>query len=114
MPDHTKGLHHHHIRKRIHHKYEEYPHPHKFKRFIDRAIYVVGIVGPLMTIPQIVKIWVYQNASGVSLASWIAFSITSSFWLMYGIVHKEKPIIITYALWVLLKISIVIGILLYG
>jgi len=56
------GLHHYHKRKR-----EKFPVSHKWKRFMDKAIYGVGIFGPLMTLPQIGKIWIEKNASGVSL-----------------------------------------------
>ncbi|MFC1691296.1 SemiSWEET family sugar transporter [Nanoarchaeota archaeon] len=108
-----KGLHHFHKRKRIHHKHEQYPHPDKFKRFMDKAIYVVGVLGPIMTIPQLLKIWVDKNAIGVSLVSWIAYLIGAVFWVVYGIIHKEKPIIITYALWIVLDIFIVAGIIIY-
>ena len=64
----TDGLHHAHTRKRIT-KMEEYPHPIMWKRFIDKAIYVIGIFGPIMTIPQLYKIYIDQNATGVSTIS---------------------------------------------
>jgi len=47
----TEGLHHFHRRKRIYQKHEPYPHPDKWKRFMDHAIYCVGVFGPIMTIP---------------------------------------------------------------
>jgi len=46
------GLHHLDLRKRIHLKKEKYPHPDKFKNFIDKAIFIVGIIGPLFAIPK--------------------------------------------------------------
>lgn len=106
----SHGLHHASMRKRN----KDYPHKDKWKRIMDRLIYVVGIVGPIMTIPQLLKIWVEQNASGVSVSSWIAYAICSFFWLIYGIMHKEKPIIITYALWIILDVFIIIGIFIHG
>ena len=114
MGNHTEGLHHHHSRKRIYQKHEVYPHPDKWVNFMDKAIYAVGIFGPLMTIPQLMKIWVDKNASGVSVVSWSAYLFTAVFWLIYGIMHKEKPIIVTYSLWIILEIFIVVGILMYG
>ena len=114
MIQHTEGLHHFHTRKRIHVKHEPYPHPHKWKRFMDHAIYAVGIFGPIMTIPQVTKIWIHRNAAGVSAISWISYIIAAVFWLIYGIMHKEKPIILTYTIWIFLEIFIVVGVLLYG
>ncbi|MFC1752460.1 hypothetical protein ACFL96_03600 [Thermoproteota archaeon] len=109
----TEPLHHHHRRKRIHQKHEPYPHPDKAKKFMDRAIYGVGIFGPIMTLPQVSKIWIEKNAAGVSAISWGAYLITTSFWLAYGIMHKEKPIIMTYSLWLVLELFIITGVLIY-
>lgn len=108
------GLHHFHRRKRIYQKHEPYPHPDKFKRFIDKSIYFVALFGIVMTLPQITKIWVEKNAAGVSAASWTAYTITAMFWLIYGVAHKEKPIIVTNSLWIVLEVLIVVGALIYG
>lgn len=108
------GLLHAHTRKRVHQQLETYPHPNKWKRIMDKAIFVVGAVGPVMTIPQLAKIWLEKNAVGVSALSWGAYLITAIFWLMYGIMHKEKPIIFTYSIWIVLEALIVVGTLIYG
>ena len=110
----TDALHHFHIRKRIHQKHEPYPHPNKWKALMDKIIYAVGIAGPLLTIPQLTKIWVDKNASGVSIVSWSAYLVIGVFWLTYGIMHKEKPIILTYSLWIIINAFIVVGIIIYG
>jgi len=110
----SKGTHHLSKRRRIHKKQEPYPHPDKRKRYLDKIIYVVGVLGPIMTIPQVLKIWVDKDASGVSGISWFSFLIFAVIWIVYGVVHKEKPIIFTYSLWVLLDIFIIIGIIMYG
>ncbi len=114
MVNHTSGLHHYHIRKRIHQKHEVYPSPKKSIRFMDKAVYIVGIIGPLMTIPQLMKIWIEQNVSGISILSWGTYLFTALFWLVYGIIHKEKPLIFMYSLWVLVEIFVVIGIAIYA
>lgn len=107
-------LHHFHRRKRIHQKHEPYPHPNKWKRLMDRLIYIVGIFGPIMTIPQLMKIWIEKNAVGVSPISWGSYLVIAMFWVIYGIIHEEKPIILTYTVWIVLDIFIVIGTLMYG
>jgi uncharacterized protein with PQ loop repeat len=110
----SHGLHHFHRRKRIHQNHEPYPHPDKWKNFLDKIIYFVGILGPLMTIPQVWNIWVLKNASGVSILSWSTYLFVAIVWVLYGIVHKEKPIIVTYAIWIILDILIILGIILHG
>lgn len=108
------GMHHFNIRKRIHKKHEPYPHHEKWKRFVDKAIYVAIIFGLVMTIPQVTRIWFEKNAAGVSVLSWSAYMLIAIFWLMYGFIHQEKPIIVTNILWILMDIFIVVGIFIYG
>jgi uncharacterized protein with PQ loop repeat len=114
MTNQIQGMHHYHVRKRVHRNIEAYPHPDKAKAFMDKMIFVVGALGPIMTIPQIVKIWMEKSAAGVSLISWGAYLFFAFFWLAYGIMHKEKPIIFTYILWIIFEALIVLGIIMYG
>ena len=81
---------------------------------MDKLIYVVGIIGVIMTLPQLTKIWMEKNASGVSIVSWGAYAILAIFWIIYGVMHKEKPIILTYSAWFVIDTLIVIGLLIYG
>ena len=110
----SHGLHHFHRRKRIHQKHEKYPHPNKWKGIMDKLIFVVGVAGPIVTLPQILKIWIEQNATGVSVVSWIAYLILATFWLIYGIMHKEKPIIVAYTGWIIAELLVIIGTFIYG
>ena len=105
------GLRHIHKRKRVH--FEPYPHPDKRKRFLDRAAYFFAFFGPIMTIPQTLRIWILKSAGGVSPITWSAYLIVAVFWLIYGIEHKAKPIIATNILWVILDIFIIAGTLVY-
>lgn len=106
--------HHLHIRKRIHQKHEKYPNPDRTKNIIDKLVYLAGFFGLAMTIPQITKIWIEQNASGISVISWGSYFVTGLVMIAYGVVHKEKPIIVTYLLWEVFHILIITGTLLYG
>ncbi len=107
-----KGLHHYHQRKRLHEKKEKYPHPDKWKRIMDKLIYVVGIIGPLTSIPQMINIWVYGMIEGVSVITWAALAVVAFFWVIYGVMHRERPIIVAHGLWVIFDILIVLGVLL--
>ena len=71
-------------------------------------------MGPIVTIPQLIEIWLNKNASGVSVISWIAYLVGAMFWLFYGLVHREKPIIFTYGVWIVIDILIVIGTIIYS
>jgi uncharacterized protein with PQ loop repeat len=110
----SKGLHHFHKRKRVYENLEQYPHPDKWKNLLDKMIYFVGIFGPLMTAPQLAKIFIEKSAEGLSLITWASYVVVAIFWVIYGIAHKEKPIIVIYFFWVVVNSLAVIGILLYG
>ncbi|MBP9719415.1 MAG: hypothetical protein KBD46_03015 [Candidatus Levybacteria bacterium] len=83
-------------------------------RYINIIIYLFVIIAPLFTLPQVIDIWVLQKIEGVSLTTWAAYTTFSFFWLLYGLYHREKPIIISNSIFVLLDAFIVIGILVYS
>src|SRR3989338_1017874 len=104
----NQGLHHFHQRKRLFKSYEQIPSTNNLKNFMDKSIYIVGILGPLMTLPQVYKIWAEKSANSLSMATWITYWLMAVFWLIYGIIHKEKPIIITNFLFMVINLSIVV------
>jgi uncharacterized protein with PQ loop repeat len=110
MPD---AIHDIHKRKRQHIHKEQYPHPIAYKRHLDRTIYIIGIISPLMGAIQSYKIWESQEAASISLSMFSFNLFANILWFSYGITHKEKPIIIMYTLWFFVNLSIVTGILLY-
>ncbi len=110
----TDVVHHYHKRKRIHEKHEQYPNPDKYKRSMDKLIYIIAILFPIMLIPQVLKIWIMKTAEGLSLITWISYVVFTIFWIIYGFLHKEKPIIITNLLFLVLHSLIMIGIIIYG
>lgn len=81
---------------------------------MDGAIYAAGVVSPMMTLPQIWQIWEAQSAEGVSLITWSSYLFFSVLWLFYGVIHKEKPIIISNALWIGINATIVSQIFIFS
>ena len=115
---------HHHVHKKHEWKFSTYikhfvtlfsgpSNQERLKKKFDKFISVVALVGPIMTTPQIINVWVYQHVEGLAIASWGTYVMTSSFWLIYGILHKERPIILANIAWLLANASIVIGILIF-
>ncbi len=113
MPSQTIGLRHYSLRKRIHQKNEAYPSPDKFKRFYDKFIYAIVILAPIVNIPQLLKIWIEKDASGVSAISWLFFSVMSVTWFVYGILHKDRHIWMMYSALIVIQAFIAIGAILY-
>lgn len=81
---------------------------------LDVLVYISGILGPLATIPQVIQIYSTHNAAGVSVASWSLYALFDLPWVVYAIVHKERPLMICYILWFGFNASVAVGALIYG
>lgn len=110
----ASALHHLHIRERFHKELQSYPHPKKLLRVIDECVYIVGIFGQVMTIPQIYTIWIDHNAGGVNPWTWWSYVAQATVWFVYGIVHKAKPIMVTYFVWIIMNTLVALGAFIYG
>lgn len=82
--------------------------------FLDKLTFVVGVIGPFTVLPQIYSIFSTKSAAGVSLATWLLIFIVTFPWILYGLAHKEKSIIVSFILWEVVNLLVVIGVLLYG
>ncbi len=91
-----------------------YPHPQKKKRILDIIIYPIGVLGPLITVPQAFKIWTEKTAEGVSITSWLGLFCIAIAWIIYGVAHKDKPITLTNIGFAAVQFFIVLGIIMYG
>jgi len=88
-------------------------HSKKSVMILDRWVMVVGILAPLTAIPQIYTIVSTQSSKEVSLSTWLLFIVIATFWLLYGIAHEEKAIIVNNSLWIMMEFIIVGLILIY-
>lgn len=102
------GMHHHRKRKRPTVRPEQ-----KLNTVIDSAVYVMTGIALLANIPQLVNIWGYGKTEGVSVITWSGFALGSLFWLWYGLIHKEMPIVVTNIAAFLIQVSVVVGIVIY-
>lgn len=99
----------------LHHRYKKSVSATKpWQKFIDSLAYIGGVMIPIMTIPQLLKIIQTKSAASLSLISWVSYLIGVIFWLIYGISRKEKVIIVTYSLSVVIYGLVVIAIIVYG
>jgi uncharacterized protein with PQ loop repeat len=93
--------------------HDPFPHPHPSIRFLDNLVLIVGILGPLMAIPQILNIYINHDATGVSGITWGSFALFNIIWIAYGYVHKAKPVLVAYILWFIVNSTVAIGTLIY-
>lgn len=81
---------------------------HKTTLFIDSLTYVVGVGGNLAVIPQIMKAW-QSDAPGLSVLTWLLFTLFGFVWLAYAIIHKAKPLIVAQAVGISCNLLVVAG-----
>ena len=86
----------------------------RYVHFLDRITFFAGVVGPFTVLPQVYEIFSTKNASGVSLISWIMMFVVTLPWIFYGMAHKEKSIIVSFILWEVVNLMVIVGILIYS
>lgn len=114
MPNPSIGKLHQDMRKRVHRKLEPLPHPNKFKSILDKTIIFIGLIGPIITIPQLIKVWSVKDATGLSLITWSTWLLIDIVWITYGFAHKVMPIVYAHGAYFIIQVGVVAGILMYS
>ena len=83
---------------------------HKVKT-LDRLTYLTGIMLPILTIPQAYTILVDKQTAGVSLFTWAFYLFASLLFAIFGIIHREKLLMVTYIPFTIIEAAIVLGLL---
>jgi uncharacterized protein with PQ loop repeat len=87
--------------------------PTKIIRLLDKLILFLSFITPLSALPQIIEVFLKKDAGSVSVITWGLWWIISIPWLIYGIVHRIKPIIIVNSLWLLVHSMMIALIIIY-
>jgi MtN3 and saliva related transmembrane protein len=79
----------------------------------EQLMVLVGLASPIATIPQVIKTFAThpQHAVGQSLITWAVYTLIAVLWVVYGVRHRELPLIIGNALGVIMYGLVVVGIL---
>jgi len=80
---------------------------------LERVIRIFSVLTMLMTVPQVLAIWVDRTSAGVSVVSWAAYLCSACLWLGYGLRKRDPTIYVACIGWILLDVAIVVGALLY-
>ena len=107
------GFHHIRSRARAAEGLEPFPSRNAWKRYLDYLMYAVGVLSPLALLPQIGSIYLNHATEGVSIETWLLLCLFNLLWINYGIVHGDKPIIISHSLFAVFNVIIVAGVLMY-
>mgnify|MGYP002787822261 CR=1 FL=1 len=64
------------------------------KEFYRKYMMVIGVLGQFVFYAQFYNIIVHKSAKDVSLFGFVSGLISVSSWLIYGIMLKDKPLIV--------------------
>ena len=81
---------------------------------LEKVLRAVSIATMLMTVPQVLTIWIGRDAGAVSLVAWAAYLFAACLWFVYGLRKKDKTIYLACVGWILLDAAVVIGVIVYS
>jgi uncharacterized protein with PQ loop repeat len=81
---------------------------------LRRLLGGMSIFTMLMTIPQVLTIWVGHQAAGVSLLTWSTYLVSAFLWLWFGIRKRDRNIYLPCIGWILLDAAVIVGVVMYG
>jgi uncharacterized protein with PQ loop repeat len=81
---------------------------------LERVLRALSVITMLMTVPQVLTIWIDGNAGGVSILSWSAYLLSACLWLVYGLQKHDKTIYLACLGWVALDAAIVAGVIVHA
>ena len=70
--------------------------------------FFAGFLTTISFLPQVVKTWKTRSASDLSLGMFSVFSVGVLFWLVYGFLIQEPPMIIWNSVTLILFLAILV------
>src|SRR3981081_4954290 len=81
---------------------------------LRRALGGRSVFRMLMTVPQVLTIWVGHQAAGVSVLSWSAYLLSALLWFWYGLQKRDRNIYLPCIAWIAADSAVIVGALVYG
>lgn len=84
------------------------------KTVMSRLLGAMSVFTMLMTVPQVLTIWIGHQAAGVSVVSWSAYLLSAILWFWYGLQQGDKNIYLPCVGWVILDTAVIVGAVIYA
>jgi uncharacterized protein with PQ loop repeat len=81
---------------------------------LEKVLRGLSVFTMLMTVPQVLTVWIGRDAGGVSLVSWLSYLLAACLWFVYGFQKRDKTIYLACVGWIVLDAAIVAGVLMHG
>ena len=88
--------------------------PSRSETLFSRLLGAMSVFTMLMTVPQVLTIWVGHQAAGVSVVSWSAYLLSAVLWFWYGLQKRDRNIYLPCVGWVGLDAAVIVGAVVYG
>jgi uncharacterized protein with PQ loop repeat len=89
-------------------------HASRSETVLSRVLGGMSVFTLLMTVPQVLTIWVGHQAAGVSVISWSAYLLSAILWFGYGLQKRGKNIYLPCVGWVGLDTAVIVGAVIYA
>jgi MtN3 and saliva related transmembrane protein len=80
----------------------------------EKYMFFIGIAGQMVFYLQAYEIFSAQKAENVSLTAFIFGLVSVSSWLIYGVIIKNRPLIVANSVAVIGALAVVVGIITYS
>ena len=81
------------------------------QRIYEKYMFFIGVMGQMVFYLQAYEIFSAQKAENVSLPAFLFGLLSVSSWLIYGLMLKNKPLIVANVVAVIGALAVVSGIL---
>jgi len=86
----------------------------RMEKLYEKYMLVIGVGGQLLYYLQAYKIFASKNSENVSLEAFLLGFISVASWLIYGIILKNRVLIVSNIFAVIGALSVITGILLFS
>lgn len=82
----------------------------------DRFMVFAGLVNPLATIPQIIKVYGThsEQVSGQSLTTWTIYTTLALLWVIYGAANRQLAVMVGNIFGTIAYAAVAIGIVIHA
>ena len=81
---------------------------------IDKLMYFASLAYPFTAVPQIVQVYTSKDVTSLSLISFALYVIFGTIFLIYAANKKLRPLVIEGALWLVIYVAMLVGIIIFS
>ncbi len=80
------------------------------KTILEPILNLLSIFTMVMTVPQLLTVWLQHDAGGVSVITWSAYLLAAVVWFFHGLQKRDPAIYLACIGWIALDLAVIIGV----